>query len=56
MECGVRIHDAMIATLGDRVEDTFLVSDRQDRPLDEDTRDRLRDTILERLDERQGQA
>ena len=26
------------------------------RPLDEDTRDRLRDTILERLDERQGQA
>ncbi len=35
VECGLRIHDAMIATFGDRVEDTFLVSDREDRLLDE---------------------
>jgi [protein-PII] uridylyltransferase len=54
VSCEVRIHDAMIATLGDRVEDTFLVSDRQDRPLDEELRDRLHREILERLDERQG--
>lgn len=47
--CDVRIHDAMIATLGDRVEDTFLVSDRQDRPLDEALQSELKTAILERL-------
>ncbi len=43
--CEIKIHDAMIATFGDRVEDTFLVSDRQDRLLDEKRRKDLVDTI-----------
>lgn len=47
---GVRTHDAMIATLGDRVEDTFLVTDRSDRPLDEERQKQLAEAILERLD------
>ncbi len=47
---GVRTHDAMIATLGDRVEDTFLVTDRSDRPLDEAMQEQLVAEILKRLD------
>jgi [protein-PII] uridylyltransferase len=35
VDCGIRIHDAMIATFGDHVEDTFLVSDAEGRLLDE---------------------
>jgi [protein-PII] uridylyltransferase len=27
VECGIRIHDARIATMGDRVEDAFILSD-----------------------------
>jgi len=49
VSCGVRIHDAMIATLGDRVEDTFLVSDRQDEPLDDALQAALKASILQRL-------
>jgi [protein-PII] uridylyltransferase len=41
VECDLRIHDAMIATFGDRVEDTFLVSDREGRLLDDVARDQL---------------
>ena len=32
--CGVRVHDARIATFGERVEDFFVLSDEQDRALD----------------------
>ena len=49
--CGVRLHDAMIATMGDRAEDTFLISDPDDRPLAEDLQQRLAATIRRRLDE-----
>jgi [protein-PII] uridylyltransferase len=31
---GLRVHDARIATFGERVEDIFLLSDRDDRALD----------------------
>ena len=51
VECDLRIHDAMVATFGDRVEDTFLVSDREDRPLDEARRTQLIETIRKHLDE-----
>ncbi len=50
VSCGVRIHDAMIATLGDRVEDTFLVSDQHDQPLDGALQERLKAAILQRLE------
>jgi [protein-PII] uridylyltransferase len=41
LACGVRIHDARIATLGDRVEDAFILSDRQNAPLSRDLRTEL---------------
>jgi [protein-PII] uridylyltransferase len=47
--CGVRIHDAMIATFGDRVEDVFLVTDRADRPLQAELQEQLSAAIAERL-------
>jgi len=49
VECGIQIHDAMIATFGDRVEDTFLVSDREERLLDEALQDRLAAAINRHL-------
>jgi len=41
----IRVHDARIATFGARAEDVFLVSDREDRPLDETQRGALRDAL-----------
>jgi [protein-PII] uridylyltransferase len=49
-ECGVRVHDARIATFGERVEDFFLLSDEHDRALDEATCAALREALLQRLD------
>jgi [protein-PII] uridylyltransferase len=49
VECEIRIHDAMIATFGDRVEDTFLVSDTNDRLLDAAMQAKLVDAIHRRL-------
>jgi [protein-PII] uridylyltransferase len=46
---GVRIHDALISTLGDRVEDVFLVTDRDNRPLDAGTQELLAREIDRRL-------
>lgn len=33
VECGVRLHNAKIATFGERAEDIFYITDQQDRPL-----------------------
>ena len=49
VDCDIRIHDAMIATFGDRVEDTFLVTDKLNRPLDEEMRSKLVIAINQRL-------
>jgi [protein-PII] uridylyltransferase len=46
----VNIHDAMVATLGDRVEDTFYLTGRDGRPLDEATQDALSRAIHQTLD------
>ncbi len=46
----VNIHDAMIATLGDRVEDTFYLTGPDGQPLDEETRKTLSAAIRETLD------
>lgn len=53
LEAGVRVHDARIATFGERVEDFFLVSDGDNRPLDEAACDTLR-AALERQVGRPG--
>jgi len=47
--CGVRIHDARIATMGDRVEDAFILSDKQNAPLSRKIRTQLLETLTERL-------
>ena len=47
--CGIRIHDARIATMGDRVEDAFILSDRQNAPLSRKLRTELLSTLKETL-------
>jgi [protein-PII] uridylyltransferase len=47
---GVQVHNARIATFGERVEDTFLVSDREHRPLEPDAREALAEAIEEHLE------
>jgi len=47
--CGIRIHVAKITTLGDRVEDAFILSDTQNEPLNRDTRALLLSTLTETL-------
>jgi [protein-PII] uridylyltransferase len=48
--CEISIHDAMIATFGERVEDTFLVTDREHRLLDETQQQALAAAIREKLE------
>ena len=45
----LRVHDARIATFGERGEDQFLLTDHQDRPLDETARQALREALLAAL-------
>ncbi len=45
----VRVHDARIATFGERVEDFFQLSDEKDRALSSSLQKALRDALLRRL-------
>ena len=47
--CGIRIHDSKITTMGDRVEDAFILSDKQNEPLSRDTRALLLKTLTDTL-------
>ncbi|MEJ8568940.1 [protein-PII] uridylyltransferase [Elongatibacter sediminis] len=47
---GVQVHDARIATFGERVEDTFMVSDRDNQPLTREARQTLADEIRKSLE------
>ncbi len=49
-DCGIRVHDARIATFGERVEDFFQISDAHDQPLSESACETLREALLEQLD------
>ncbi|MCD9031463.1 [protein-PII] uridylyltransferase [Luteimonas sp. Y-2-2-4F] len=46
----LRVHDARIATFGERVEDVFRLSDRDNRALDATRRESLREALLATLD------
>lgn len=46
----VNIHDAMISTLGDRVEDTFFLTGKDGQPLDDATQAALSSAIHSTLD------
>jgi [protein-PII] uridylyltransferase len=48
-EAQVRVHDARIATFGERVEDFFEITDCHDAPLDEIAQERLLHRLLQRL-------
>ena len=45
-EAKVRVHDARIATFGERVEDFFQLTDRHDKPLSANRRNILREALL----------
>ncbi|NCT68717.1 MAG: [protein-PII] uridylyltransferase [Rhodanobacteraceae bacterium] len=48
-EARVRVHDARIATFGERVEDFFVLTDEAGRALDEAAQARLRAILLDHL-------
>lgn len=51
-ECDINLHSARIATFGERVEDVFVLTDRDHRPLHSESQFQcLRDRIKELLDE-----
>ena len=51
MECGVRLHNAKIATFGARVEDIFQLTDKHNKPLSDAAQIQcLRDIIVRYLD------
>jgi [protein-PII] uridylyltransferase len=53
---GLRVHDARIATFGERVEDFFQLADENDAPLDERARATLREALVEALDPDRAEA
>jgi [protein-PII] uridylyltransferase len=46
---GAQVHNARIATFGERVEDIFLISDSEHQPLTESARETLAASIIEQL-------
>jgi len=47
---GIRLHDARVATFGQRVEDVFVISTRDGESLDDETAARLETELRKRLD------
>lgn len=43
---GIELHNAKINTLGNRAEDTFLISDKDDKPLSDEKMQRLQEDLL----------
>jgi len=47
--CAVRVQNAKIATYGERAEDVFFITDRDNRPLDPDLREQCRAKVIKAL-------
>ncbi len=56
LETGVRVHDARIATFGERVEDFFQLTDRENDRLEQPLREQLREALLARVGPQRGRA
>ncbi len=56
IECEVRIQNAKIATLGERAEDVFFVSDLLNCPLDDEHCEVLRRVLVAKLDDHPANA
>jgi len=54
MEQGIELHAAKIMTVGERAEDVFYVTDLENRPLDDEPAQRLKDQMKKVLDQRQS--
>jgi [protein-PII] uridylyltransferase len=50
----VELHAAKIMTVGERAEDVFYLTDFDNRPLSNAAAERLRDHLVQALDERQA--
>jgi [protein-PII] uridylyltransferase len=50
IELGIDIDAAKIMTIGERAEDVFYICDEAGKPIDETTKTRLRDTLIDKLD------
>jgi len=50
-EQNVQVHNARIATFGERVEDTFLVSDPEHQPLSPEAMESLANSIRTHLEQ-----
>jgi len=53
-ECGLRVHDARIATFGERVEDFFELTDHDDHALNATQLDALREALRRHIDSQSG--
>ena len=52
MECHVKVHSAKIGTFGERAEDIFYISDKEDHAISDDEQlRRLRDALIAALDD-----
>ena len=52
MKCGVYLQNAKIATIGERVEDVFFISEKNKAPITDEARlEQLRQTIIEYLND-----
>jgi [protein-PII] uridylyltransferase len=49
---GVQVHNARIATFGERVEDTFLISDSWHKPLSAEAQEALNQSIKDHIEAR----
>src|SRR5882672_4244874 len=54
MAQNLQLHDAKIMTVGERAEDVFYLTDFDNRPLSNAAAERLRDRLVQALDERQA--